>query len=196
MCSYLILSMYITLARTHIQNLRTHVTNSCHAQHDYPVLQDTATHCNTLGHTATQLRHTATHCNTLQHTNSSYELISWMHAMQIITICKLSRSVRAGRMLQLQSDAMFCNVLHRVAECGNHAVHEMSTWHEFAQDASIVEWFSVLQCVAACGKRLQCAAVCCSVLQRVVVRCKPTRSCHTYEWVMSHIWMSHVTHMN
>jgi len=21
-------------------------------------------------------------------------------------------------------------------------------------------------------------------------------SCHTYEWVMSHIWMSHVTHMN
>jgi len=21
-------------------------------------------------------------------------------------------------------------------------------------------------------------------------------ACHTYEWVMSHIWMSHVTHMN
>jgi len=21
-------------------------------------------------------------------------------------------------------------------------------------------------------------------------------SCHTYEWVMSHVWMSHVTHMN
>ena len=21
-------------------------------------------------------------------------------------------------------------------------------------------------------------------------------SCHTYEWVMSHMWMSHVTHMN
>jgi len=22
------------------------------------------------------------------------------------------------------------------------------------------------------------------------------KSCHTYEWVMSHIWLSHVTHMN
>jgi len=22
------------------------------------------------------------------------------------------------------------------------------------------------------------------------------KSCHTYEWVMSHIWMSHVTHIN
>ena len=22
------------------------------------------------------------------------------------------------------------------------------------------------------------------------------QSCHTYEWVMSHIWMSHVTHLN
>jgi len=36
-----------------------------------PVLQHTATHCNTLQHTATHcntLQHTATHCNTLQHT--------------------------------------------------------------------------------------------------------------------------------
>ena len=30
-------------------------------------LQHTATHCNTLQHTATELQHTATHCNTLQH---------------------------------------------------------------------------------------------------------------------------------
>ena len=31
-------------------------------------LQHTATHCNTLQHTAITLQHTATHCNTLQHT--------------------------------------------------------------------------------------------------------------------------------
>ena len=28
------------------------------------------------------------------------------------------------------------------------------------------------------------------------IRCLRNESCHTYEWVMSHIWMSHVTHTN
>ena len=39
--------------------------------HEYPPLQHTATHCNTLQRTATHcntLQHTAAHCSTLQHT--------------------------------------------------------------------------------------------------------------------------------
>ena len=28
------------------------------------------------------------------------------------------------------------------------------------------------------------------------IRCLGIEACHAYEWVMSHVWMSHVTHMN
>jgi len=165
MFSYLILFMYIKLARTHIQNLQTHVTNSCHAQHNYPVLQDTATHCNTLQHTATQLRHTATHCNTTA------------------THCNT-----------LQHTATHCNTRTHLTNSSHEFMQCRSLWFAsshvaFVQDASIAEQYNLLQCVAACGKRLQCAAVCCSVLvccivlQRVVMRCKPTESCQ-YTWAL------------
>jgi len=45
-------------------------TNKDKASYETPLLQHTATHCNTLPHTATHcntLQHTATHCDTLQH---------------------------------------------------------------------------------------------------------------------------------
>jgi len=45
----------------------------------------------------------------------------------------------------------------------------------------------VLPCVAVCCRVLPCAAVCCRVLQCVAVYCSVCTS---------HIWMSHVTHMN
>ena len=81
-------------------------------------------------------------------------------------------------------------------------------------------WCSALQCFAVCCSVLQCVVVRCSVLQCVAVWCSvlqcitewkaaETRvkylkepcftiaeSCHAYEWVMSHIWMSHVPHVN
>jgi len=47
--------------------------------------------------------------------------------------------------------------------------------------------------VAVCCSVLQCVAVCCSVSARTW---HWNGLCHTYEWVMSHIWMSHVFHMN
>jgi len=99
----------------------------------------------------------------------------------------------------LQCDAVCCSALQCVAVC-----------------------CSVLQCVAVCCSVLQCVAVWCSVsvLQGVAVCCSvlqcitewevaETRvknlkepcftiaeSCHAYEWVMSHMWMSHVPHVN
>jgi len=86
---------------------------------------------------------------------------------------------------------------------------------------------SVLQCVLVCTSVMQCVAVCCSVLQCVSVCCRSQEwpvlvwfmshmpitdvahintSCHTCQWIMSHIsasiesWdthqMSHLTHIN
>jgi len=55
---------------------------------------------------------------------------------------------------------------------------------------------SVLQCVAVCSSVLQCVAVCCSVLQciRSVAVCGRLTSWQR-RWVMSHMSMSHVTHV-
>ena len=59
----------------------------------------------------------------------------------------------------------------------------------------------VLQCVAACCFVLQNVAECCSVLQCSWAAsqnyfARMNESCHTCEWVMSHMWMIHVTQMN
>jgi len=46
---------------------------------------------------------------------------------------------------------------------------------------------------------LQRVAACYSVLQRVISQegvIHMNESCHTYDWVMPHVWMSHITHMN
>jgi len=59
---------------------------------------------------------------------------------------------------------------------------------------------SVLQCVAVCCSVLQCVAVCCSVLQCVAVCCNCNYFLMSHvrmnEWVVLHLWKSHMTHMN
>jgi len=77
---------------------------------------------------------------------------------------------------------------------------------------------SNVQTIVVLKRVLQCVAVCCSVLQlklfsdvQTIVgfcntlqhtatshkpqSCSPYESCPTYEWVMSHIWKSHVSHI-
>jgi len=66
---------------------------------------------------------------------------------------------------------------------------------------TVWECCSVLQCVAVCCSVLQFVAVCCSVLQCVAttwhdVTSAARGSWHTCEWVMAHVKMGHVTHMN
>jgi len=47
----------------------------------------------------------------------------------------------------------------------------LSLEHQSITEGLILEWPSVLQCVAVCCSVLQCVAVCCSVLQCVAVCC-------------------------
>jgi len=79
------------------------------------------------------------------------------------------------------------------------------TWYVYVTHVHVLQ--HCMQCVAACCSVLQRVAVCCSVLQRGVdvLQCVAAfsrdmytshMSCQTYEWVMSHTWMSHVPHMN
>ena len=96
-------------------------------------VQHTATHCNTLQHTATHtlqptathtLQPTATHCNALHHT---------------VLYCNI-----------LQLTSRHCHTLP-LRFCGGGVVQ------------NIAVHYSALRCVALCCSALRCVAVCCSV---------------------------------
>jgi len=132
--------------------------------------QHTATHINTLQHTTTHrntLQHTATHCNTLQHTATHCNTLQHTHA----THCNI---------VQTHCNTLAATVGVRTRRC--------------------------------CLNTLQHTATHCNTLQRAATHCNIradtvgiwTRRCclamidlcHTYEWIMSHSQMSHVTSMN
>ena len=92
-------------------------------------LQHTATHCNTLQHTATthcnSLQHTATHCNTLQHTyitlQQASRLSTWIPAAKTKTLSPedvsavILGSHTATRYTSLQHTATYCNTLQQAS---------------------------------------------------------------------------------
>jgi len=67
-----------------------------------------------------------------------------------------------------QHSATHCNTLqHTAAHCNTHF---NMTWYKVAGDMSHVTL--------------------------LIEQCSERKSRHTYDWVTSHIWMSHITHMN
>ena len=86
----------------------------------------------------------------------------------------------------------------------NESCHARISWR--VQAATQRAPPSCNQSVAVCCSNvLQRVAACCSVLQRGVLCCSNIKgttivqsnySRHTFELVMSHMWMSHVTHVN
>ena len=89
----------------------------------------------------------------------------------------------------------------------NESCHARISWRvQAATQRAPPSCNRVWQCAAAmCCSVLQRVAACCSVLQRGVVCCSNIKgttivqsndSRHTFELVMSHMWMSHVTHVN
>ena len=123
-------------------------------------------------------------------------LRSWPNVLQCV----------AMRCSVLKCVAICCRVLQCVAVCCRYCSwpwENMLVFPSFVRDSI---WCSVLQCVAVCCSVLQCVAVFCSVLQCASmlqfnailknVASRTSESCHTYEWVMSHIQMSRGTHTN
>ena len=178
-----------------------------HAEH-------TATHCNTLQHTATHcntLQHTAPHCSTLQHASTQQVGADVkFHCNTVIVTLHLTAAL-----------ATHCNTLqHATTETWEQTTHSTSTqwlqhtathcnalqhnrWERTTNSTAPtlrrgprgVLWTGALLLHSVAG-----ALLLHSVAERHEVRMirgtHINESCHTYEWVMSHIWMSHVTHMN
>jgi len=119
----------------------------------------TATHCNTLPHTATHcntLQHTATHCNTLQHTATHYNTRSFCHGVPKMYMSEM--------MLDMGVDSRdvsekICVITISVASQG------LSLSLSFSCSVLQTDCCSVLQCVAVCCSLLQFFTVFCSVLQ-------------------------------
>ena len=104
---------------------------------------------------------TATHCNTLQHTATHwYTHIQHANGRAVSATYRARENVCRRRLVccsVVQCVAMCCSVLQCVAVCGSVL-------------QCVALCCSVLQCVVVCCSVLQCAAVPCSVMQRVVVR--------------------------
>jgi len=103
----------------------------------------------------------------------------------------------------LQCVAVCCSVLQCVAVCCSvlQCVAVCCILFQCVAEEGLA---SALQCVAVCCSTLQYVAVCCGVLPCVAEKglakflCHDTYmndSRHTCKWVMSHLYMSHVTHM-
>jgi len=145
-------------------------------------------HCNTLQHTATHcntLQHTATHCNTLQHTALCIPHAPFRkEACEIVTLTHTHTQNKADNACVLRKGA--CGI-QRAAGLLRDFVYVWRSSH-----AQLCELrCSVLQCVA-----VHCSVTSSDECRKQRMSSGMNESCHTYESVMSHIWMSHVTHMD
>jgi len=91
----------------------------------------------------------------------------------------------------LQCVAVVCSGLQRVAAgCSVLQQHHSALIHQFSSGMCVCSrvcicmWVSVHMCVYL----YWWWSLCMSHVSHM------NESCHTYEWVMSHIWMSHVSH--
>jgi len=138
-------------------NTHTHLRRLQQACCQYSL---TATHCNTLQHTATL------YCNTLQHTHNPATPATGM--LPVHSHCST-----------LPHTATHCNTLlqhtathtHTCNACNRHAANTL--WARRLWNGTVLQCVAaccrVLQCVAVYCSALQCVAVCCSVLQRAAV---------------------------
>jgi len=153
-----------------------------HAATQCNTVQHTATHCNTSTrtslrrwpranrpdqHIATRCNTLATHCNTLTRTS----LRRWPRARRPDQQSATQYNTQATHGNTLQHTATHCNTLQHTCTDKSAA---MAAGEAPRPDTS--------GCIITSATTLICCVV--------------NESCHTYEWVMSHIWMRHVTHTN
>ena len=149
----------------------------------------TATHCNTLQHTATRIIQCNRHYWSKPihlHFDWSYDIwrrdTKWL--MMYGTGTRVALQHTATHCNMLQYTVSHCNTLqHTPTHCNtlqHTAAHDI--WHRDARQAF---WLILrILCVTvnnACCSVLQCVAVCCSVLQCVAVCCRETRDKH-FDW--------------
>jgi len=140
--------------------------------------------------------------------------------LQCVAVCCSALQCVAVCCSVLQSVAECCRVLQSVAVCcvvlQDHELHRIYLY------VYVLQCFAVLQCVAVCCSMLLNFALCCrktshvahisgcvalfaaawTARLRTATHCNTLQhklrdeSCRTYESVMSHVYVSHVTNMN
>ena len=125
------------------------------------VLQHTATHCNVLQRSATNLQHTATHCNTTQHTSTP-----------TATCRKRDEEETWNAFYQhVMSHVSICCITHLEKTC--HTYEPVATIHASGRDISV-----------CCVTHLEET---CHAYQYVASRISCVTHDHTYERMMAHI---------
>ena len=203
-----------------ITNSATHCNTLQHTAAHCNTLQHTATHCSTLQHTTTHCntpQHTATHCNTLQHTATHCNTLQEVQHTKYHQLCHIGVAVtlcHGKRSHTLQ----YSTATHRISRTLSHWLHEL--YHTgvavtLTKESEVTGGVKglVLQCaftsiiwmsrtpsfqfhelhyarvdVTLAKERVKSQGgvkglVLQSVLPQII-------------WVMSHIWTSHVTHVN
>jgi len=155
--------------------------------------------CNTVQHTCNTPQHTATHCNTLQHiyTDKSAAMAAGKaprsaHCNTLQHTCNTLQHTYTDK-----SAAMAAGETPRSAEC-NTVQHAGYTLQHTATHGNTLQHTCTDKSAAmAAGEAPRPDTSGCIITSATtLICCVVNESCHTYEWVMSHIWMSHVTHTN
>jgi len=133
---------------------------------------------------ATTLHHTAPHYNTQKHTATH------RNTLQQHTLARSDSEMALARQISPSPKTLQHTA---TTHCNNTLQQHTATTH-----LSEI-WFGNGVCAAdfAVAKHdIGVATLDYAHLWHMSHVTHGNESCHTYEWVMSHIWMSHVTHMN
>jgi len=149
-------------------------------------MSHSATHCNTL-------QHTATHCNTLQHTLVLKLLLTWVmqhtatrcHTLQHAAILLDFSHTHSWVMSRI----WMCHATRTTRLCHAYDWVMPHTWLSYVAHMT-KSYDRVMSHIKQLESQLHTkAARCLSLVTHTI------ESCHTYECVMTHIQLSHDTHM-
>jgi len=157
-----------------------------------------------LSHWTLDLTRTATHCNTLQHTATlpTHSPATWQRMTRSFHVCRIQWIVHEWNHMTADESYSFwishpwmphsfhvCHI-HRVIHQWNHMIADV--YCSFRMHHSrITQSFHGYHMR---GSSLSCECDMSHIWMSHISHMN--ESYHTHEWVMSHIWMSHVTHMN
>jgi len=150
-----------------------------HVQGGPATLHNAATHYNTM-HTLQHNAHIATHGNPWQHTarhglqhnaNIATHSNTWQHTANNCNVLQHGLGYS-----ETQHNAPHCTTQQHAATRYNRlraptCAAALGPATSRVLCCSVLQFVSVLQCVAVCCRVLPCGAVCCSVLQCVAVCC-------------------------
>jgi len=149
-------------------------------------------HIHTHTHTQPTLQYTATHCNTLQHTatRTSGQVLTDLYASFTATHCNTNASFTATHCNALQHTATHCNILqHTATHTSGHVLTRLYTsftathgsTHASFPETHLMIYCNTQQRTATHCNTLQHTATHCNTLQHSAAHCSAHRLTGTYQ---------------